>query len=126
MQKTQPLCCWEGVFKAPLVSNGIYSIVACVIVAAGICLPSRCLAMNVCSDLTIPAFGRHVTIRKVGASNDAHYWPKYIKAKFILTSVEVAALDGLLLLIYVIKVYRFKMPLINVADLMICVLNIMC
>jgi hypothetical protein len=31
-------------------------------VAAGMCLPSRCLAMNIYSDFTIPAFGRHVTI----------------------------------------------------------------
>jgi hypothetical protein len=38
------------------------AIVACVFVAAGMCLPSRCLAMNVYSDFTIPAFGRHVTI----------------------------------------------------------------
>jgi hypothetical protein len=38
------------------------SIVACVFIAAGICLRSRCLAMNVYSDFTIPAFGRHVTV----------------------------------------------------------------
>jgi hypothetical protein len=35
--------------------------VTCVL-AAGMCLQSRCLAMNVYSDFTIPAFGRHVTI----------------------------------------------------------------
>jgi hypothetical protein len=62
MQKTQPLYCWEGEFIAPLHSNGSYSIVVCVFVAAGMCLPSRCLAMNVYSDFTTPAFGRHVTI----------------------------------------------------------------
>jgi hypothetical protein len=39
-----------------------YSIVACVFVAAGIYLPSRCLTMNVYSDFSIPAFGFHVTI----------------------------------------------------------------
>jgi hypothetical protein len=61
-QKIHPLYCWEAVFAAPLHSNGSYSIVACAFVAAGMCLPSRCLAMNVCSDFTIPAFGRHVTI----------------------------------------------------------------
>jgi hypothetical protein len=60
-QKTQPLCCWEGVFTAPLHSNGGYSIVACTFVAAGMCLPSWCLAMDF-SYFTIPAFGRHVTI----------------------------------------------------------------
>jgi hypothetical protein len=45
------------VFIAPLHSNGSYSIIA-----AGMCLPSHCLAMNVYSDFTIPAFGRRVTI----------------------------------------------------------------
>jgi hypothetical protein len=62
-QKTQPLYCWEGLFTAPLHSNGSYSIVASVFIAAGMCLPSCCLAMNVYSDFIIPAFGRHVTIR---------------------------------------------------------------
>jgi hypothetical protein len=46
----------------PLHSNGSYSSVACVFVAEGTYLPSRCLAMNVYPDFTIPAFGRHVTI----------------------------------------------------------------
>jgi hypothetical protein len=45
------------VFTALLHSNESYSIVACVFVAAGICLPSRCLAMDVYSDFTIPALG---------------------------------------------------------------------
>jgi hypothetical protein len=62
-QKLQPLYCWEGVFTAPLHSNGSYSIVCVrVIVVAGMCLPSRCLAMNVYSDFTVPVFGHHVTI----------------------------------------------------------------
>jgi hypothetical protein len=61
-QKTQPPYCWEGVITVQLHSNGSYSIVACVFVAAGMCLPSRCLAMNVYSDFTIPAFGLHVTV----------------------------------------------------------------
>jgi hypothetical protein len=52
----------EGGFTAPLHSNGSYSIVVCLFVSAGMCLPSRCLAKNVYSDFTIPAFGRHVTI----------------------------------------------------------------
>jgi hypothetical protein len=60
--ETQPLCCLEGVFTALLNSNGSYSIVACIFIAAGMCLPSRCLTTNVSSDFTIPAFGRHVTI----------------------------------------------------------------
>jgi hypothetical protein len=38
------------------------STVACVFVAAGICLPSHCLAMYVCSGSTVPAFRRHVTL----------------------------------------------------------------
>jgi hypothetical protein len=63
-QKTEPLYCWEGMFTAPLHSNGSYSIVPCVFVAAKICLPCRCLAMNVYSDFTIPTFGRRVTILK--------------------------------------------------------------
>jgi hypothetical protein len=53
---------WQGVFTAPLLSNGSYSIVACVFVAVGMCLPCRCLAMNVNFDVTISAFGWHVTI----------------------------------------------------------------
>jgi hypothetical protein len=61
-RKTRPLYCWEGVFAASLYSNGSYSIAVCVFVAAGMCLPSRCLAMNMYSDFTIPAFGRHVTV----------------------------------------------------------------
>jgi hypothetical protein len=61
-QKAQPLYCGEGVFTEPLHSNGNYSIVACIFVDAGMCLPSRCLEMNVYSDIIIPAFGRHVTV----------------------------------------------------------------
>jgi hypothetical protein len=48
----------EGLFTAPLLSNGSYSIVACLFIAAGICLPSRYAAMNFYSDVAIPAFGR--------------------------------------------------------------------
>jgi hypothetical protein len=36
--------------------------VACVFFAAGTCLPSRCLAVDVSSGSTIPAFRRHVTV----------------------------------------------------------------
>jgi hypothetical protein len=61
-QKTQPLSCWEGAFTTPLRSNGSYFIVACVFVAAGMWLPSRCLARYVFPDFTIPASWRHVTI----------------------------------------------------------------
>jgi hypothetical protein len=49
-------------FTALLHSNGTYSIVACVFVAGGICLSSRCLAMKVYPDFGIPAFGYHMTI----------------------------------------------------------------
>jgi hypothetical protein len=48
--------------SAPFHSNGSYSIVACVFLAAGMCLPTRCLAMDVYSDFTVPAFGRHVIV----------------------------------------------------------------
>jgi hypothetical protein len=61
-QKTQPLYCWEGVFRASLPSNGSYSIVACVFVAAGICLSSRYLVIDVYSEFAIPPFERHVAI----------------------------------------------------------------
>jgi hypothetical protein len=46
--------------------SGSYLIVACVFIAAGLCFPSRCLAMNVYCDFTIPAFGRHVNRFIVG------------------------------------------------------------
>jgi hypothetical protein len=59
-QKAQPFYCWESVFTAALHNNGSYPIVSCVFVAAGKCLTSSCLAMDVSSDFTIPAFGRHV------------------------------------------------------------------
>jgi hypothetical protein len=36
----------EGVFTAPLYSNGSYSIVACVFIAAGMCLPSPCISVG--------------------------------------------------------------------------------
>jgi hypothetical protein len=61
-QKTQPLYCSEGVFTAPLHSNGSYSIVACLFVAAIMSLQNRCLAMDAYSDLTISVFGRRVTL----------------------------------------------------------------
>jgi hypothetical protein len=66
MHITQPFYCWEGVFTAPLHSNGC-SIVACIFVAAEMCLPILCLAMNIYSDFTLPAFEHHVKIyiRKV-------------------------------------------------------------
>jgi hypothetical protein len=54
--ETPLLYCWEGVFTVLLYSNGSYLIVACVFVASGMCLLSRCLAMNVYSDFTVPAF----------------------------------------------------------------------
>jgi hypothetical protein len=57
------VCGWfPHVFTAPLHNNGSYFIVAWVCVAARMCLPRRYLAMNVYSDFTILAFGRHVTI----------------------------------------------------------------
>jgi hypothetical protein len=55
---SRPRC---GLHRKHPVSNS-NSIAACVFVAAGKCLPSRCLAINVSSGSTIPAFRRHVTI----------------------------------------------------------------
>jgi hypothetical protein len=46
--------------KTPFPKNP--SVVFCVFVAAGTCLPSRCPTRNVSSSSTIPAFRRHVTI----------------------------------------------------------------
>jgi hypothetical protein len=63
-RKTQPFYFWLGMFTAPLHSNESYSIVACVFVASGMCLPSRYLATNVYTDFAILAFGHHVTIHK--------------------------------------------------------------
>jgi hypothetical protein len=61
-RKHRFLYCCEGVFTAPLHSNGIYSIAACVFVSAGMCLPSCCRALDMSSDFTVPAFGRHARI----------------------------------------------------------------
>jgi hypothetical protein len=55
-QKIQPLYFLEDVFTAPFHSNGSYSIVACVFVAAGMCLPGHCLAMNIYSDFDNTGF----------------------------------------------------------------------
>jgi hypothetical protein len=44
MQKTQPLYCWEGLFTDLLASNGVLLLRA--YAPAGMCLPSRCLAMS--------------------------------------------------------------------------------
>jgi hypothetical protein len=61
-QKTQPFSCWKDVFAAPLHSNRSYLIVVCIFISAGMCLSSRCLAMDIYSDFTVPAFGPHITI----------------------------------------------------------------
>jgi hypothetical protein len=53
------------VFTAPLHSNGIYSIVARVFAAAGMCLPISILAMDDSFDFSIPAFGRRAAVCKV-------------------------------------------------------------
>jgi hypothetical protein len=52
----------RGVFTSPLHRNGSSSIVPCEFVAAGMCLPSRCLVIDVCSGSTILDFRRNVTI----------------------------------------------------------------
>jgi hypothetical protein len=58
----QSLYCYRGVLTSPLHRNGTSSVAACVCISAGTCLPSHCLAMNVCSGSTIPVLRRHVTI----------------------------------------------------------------
>jgi hypothetical protein len=45
-RKHRFLCC-KGMSTASFHSNGSYSIVACIFVVAGMCLPSRCLAMDI-------------------------------------------------------------------------------
>jgi hypothetical protein len=64
-RRKQPLSYWKDVFTVPFHSNGSYSIVACVFVAARMCLPCRCLAINIYSDFDIPAFVRHVTVLSI-------------------------------------------------------------
>jgi hypothetical protein len=98
MQKTQSLYCWEGVFTAPLHRIGSYSIVTCVFVAAGTCLPSRFLAMDVSSDITIPAFRRHVTLWLIlyfyySEINHDHYktagWNKSVTSNYVRNRSEL-------------------------------------
>jgi hypothetical protein len=98
-QKTQHFNCSEGVFTAPLHNNGSYSIVANMFAAAGICLPSRCLTMNVYSDFAIPAFGRHVTI--------FNYKCIIIIREFILSMCETVGLTNKLV-IYMINSHEFS------------------
>jgi CBS-domain-containing membrane protein len=50
------------VFNSLLHGNCSTSAVACLIISAGTCLPSRCLAMNVISGSAISAFRLHVTV----------------------------------------------------------------
>jgi hypothetical protein len=83
-QKTQPLLCWEGVLTSPLHSNLSYSIFACVFVVARMCLPSRCLAMNVCSAFAIPALVRHVTILTFLRKARLYHIGPRVSIKFIL------------------------------------------
>jgi hypothetical protein len=52
------------VYILPLHRNGGSSIVACVFISAGTCLPNRCLAMNFFSVSAIPDFRRHVAIQE--------------------------------------------------------------
>jgi hypothetical protein len=44
------------------IQNGSSSIVTCMFLSEGTCLPSRCLAMNIYSGCAIRAFRRHATI----------------------------------------------------------------
>jgi hypothetical protein len=63
--------------RSRCIATEISSVVACVFVAVGMSLPSRCLAMNVYSDLTIPAFGRNAT----------KYITSLLLCEFVLSSV---------------------------------------
>jgi hypothetical protein len=56
-------CCYRGMFTSPLHKSGSSSIVACVFVAAGLCLLSRFLEVNFCFGPSIKAFKRHVLRR---------------------------------------------------------------
>jgi hypothetical protein len=56
-----PLSC-RGVFTSPLNRHGSSSVVVCLFISGGTCLPSLCLTMNVYSGSAIPAFRRHVRI----------------------------------------------------------------
>jgi hypothetical protein len=58
----QFLYCYRDVPTLPLYRNGSSSIVAYVFDAAGMCLSSRCLAMDVCYGSIIPTFRRQGTI----------------------------------------------------------------
>jgi hypothetical protein len=58
----QFLYCYRSVFTSPLLRNSGCSIVACVFIPAGTCLPSRCRAIKFSSGSSIPAFKHHVTI----------------------------------------------------------------
>jgi hypothetical protein len=53
---------WQALPEFPSLQLNNTSIAACLFFATGICLPSRCIAMNVYSGSAIPAFTRHVTI----------------------------------------------------------------
>jgi hypothetical protein len=53
----QTLYFYEGVFTAPLNSNGSYWIFACVFYALGLYLRSYCVAIYFNSDFVIPALG---------------------------------------------------------------------
>jgi hypothetical protein len=59
------------------------AIFGCVSVAAETCLPSRCLATDVSSGSTIPAFRRHVTILWNGTLN-------YINFQLLLSLITQA------------------------------------
>jgi hypothetical protein len=90
-------------FTVPLHSNGSYSIVAWVFLAAGMCLPSRCLAMNVYSDFIIPAFGHHVTIYKY-----FNMFPSNIRSEF--KNLLRSPISSLVTAIKRKTTFRFRYP----------------
>jgi hypothetical protein len=76
-RRKHKLYCWEVLFTTPLRNNGSYSIVACIFVAAGMCLLSRCLAMNIYSDFTIPGL-KHNRSGMVAVLGPVEALPCYI------------------------------------------------
>jgi hypothetical protein len=74
------------VFIAPLYSNGSYLSIACIFVVAVMYLPNRCLAVNDCSDFTIPTFGRHVKIYMHPGSEDTFNIGIHLNTQSLLIS----------------------------------------
>jgi hypothetical protein len=73
---------------ALLHNNGSHSIVACIFIVAGMCLPSHCLTMNVYSHFTIPAFGRHVKYESEAMPNSEMLMYETVKGQFLEREIK--------------------------------------